>query len=156
MSFVSALIWIAVIYVVYYLIVIIYDAVTARIVQETTAVEEFIVQRPADNAVRVVASNHDDYKPKTPREVAVVLPASDGEEISDGSRSVAEKKKLTVGIPMVKDVAKITLADLKMNFPIDGQQLVIDVFKESCESSYQDAVSEESAFRKLLRSKSIN
>ncbi|MDR2126794.1 MAG: hypothetical protein LBP63_08200 [Prevotellaceae bacterium] len=89
MSFFNVLIWILSFYAVYYLVIITYDAVTAKTIKETTGVEEFIVQRPDDKVVRVVASNnHSDYKP--PKKEVVNITLDDVE--SGGSSTVAEKK----------------------------------------------------------------
>jgi hypothetical protein len=174
MSFVNALIWIAVIYTAYYIVVFAYDAITVRTVKETTGVEEFTVQRPDDKAVKVVTSNHDDYKPKnvgminTPPDVqtntksendgrngeqavTIPLPSSDDDNNNGDGGSTAEKKKLTVETNTVKEVTKIKLADLKTDFPVDGQQLsIFDLQNEAdafSQQLYQEAAQENSLLR---------
>ena len=100
MSFVNALIWIAVIYVIYYLIVFGYDVMTSRVVRETTGVDEFTVHRPDDKPVKVVESNHFDYQPKSAQReeqdekyFAVPLPEDDGSDDESKGNAFAEKKK---------------------------------------------------------------
>jgi hypothetical protein len=144
MSFLNALIWILVFYTIYYLVVFVYDAVVEKTVKETTGVEDFIVERPNDKVVTVVATNHEDYMPKHDVQDAKViqLPTSDDADNS-GSSFVAEKKKLTTDIPTVKEV-------IKADFDVNGQPLQIEDFTDQVMRFMQEAVDENSPMRQQM------
>ncbi|MDR2774253.1 MAG: hypothetical protein LBC19_05840 [Tannerella sp.] len=86
MNFVNALTWITVIYVAYYGIIILCDAIMKRGVKEVTGVQDFIVIRPDDSPTQIQDESF---------AVSAVVDRPDeilSEDENEGSSSFAEKK----------------------------------------------------------------
>jgi hypothetical protein len=141
MRFLDALFWIIVIYIIYYGIVILYDAVMKRSVKDITGVQEFTVVRPDDTPTQV----RDESK-FIPTPVSVVSDTGKtlADEESDGSGSIAEKKKLTTE----NKENKYKMGNLKSDFQVDGQPLEIQF---SIDEFMKQALEEDSPLRKAAR-----
>jgi len=90
MRFTDALVWILSIYVIYYVVIIIYDSFVRRSVKDVTGVQEIMVVQPADRPKLVSTANN---KPKPVVSLNEMSESDEDDDESNSGGSVVQKKK---------------------------------------------------------------
>jgi hypothetical protein len=129
MIFKDVLTWTIIIYVIYYSIVIGSDLLLKKRVSETTGIDDYSVFKPNDNPH---FENPNDYLLPD----AVSMNTNSEEVESDGSGTLAEKKKLTNEKPTLPDV--IPTNQIKSDFPVYGQQMTLDFLLNDFIAAHED------------------
>jgi len=174
MKFGDSLFFIGVIYVIYYGIVLLYDALTSRTVQITTGIENYTVQRPEDSALHVSSSNHENYMPKPPVPQEAVTETTctatetvttgiddntfklsdlttDDNEDGNGGSAVSQKIQLTDDASTVIGKPAVAENGIMGGFPVSGQPLEIAKLVELTDEFILAAMGEDSDYRAALR-----
>jgi hypothetical protein len=124
MSFINALVWITVIYTVYYVVIILFDAFSKREVKEVTGVQEFTVERPVDEPTQVRNDDNSRFMPLASVSSDTHSFTRDDESEKDNFPA-QEKEFLNESESVVQNAIKIET--VRSDFPVEGQQLEIQL-----------------------------